>query len=164
MFYSAVFKALNKAKVKYVVAGGTAVILHGYRRFTDDLDLMVLLEERNLGKMFDSLKAIGYSPKVPVMKEQFVDPRERKKWKKEKGMIVFSFVERNPPFKIIDMFVDEPIRFEDVYKNRVQAKIEGIIVPIMSIEHLKKLKRIAGRDIDLIDIVQLDALRNKRIR
>lgn len=162
MFYGEVFKALNKAKVKYVVAGGTAVVLHGYRRFTDDLDLIVLLEEKNLGKLFDALEEIGYIPKVPVVKEQFIDKQEREKWKKEKGMIVFSFVERNPPFKLIDMFVDEPIRFEEVYKKRIQKKIEGINISVISITHLKKLKEIAGRDIDLIDIVQLDALRSKK--
>jgi len=47
MFYGEVFKALNKAKVKYVVAGGVAVALHGYQRFTQDLDLYVLLETKN---------------------------------------------------------------------------------------------------------------------
>ncbi len=162
MFYKEVFNALNKIGVKYVVVGGTAVVLHGYRRFTDDLDLMVLLEEENLGKMFDALKSIGYIPKVPVLKEQFIDQKQRAKWKKEKGMIVFSFVESKPPFKLIDMFVDEPIRFETVYQERVRAQIEGIPVPIISINHLKKLKQIAGRDIDLIDIIQLDAIKKQR--
>lgn len=76
-FYEEVFRALNKAKVKYVVAGGVAVVLHGYRRNTDDLDLYVLLEEKNLDYLFDALKSAGYSPKVPVTKEQFKDKRQR---------------------------------------------------------------------------------------
>lgn len=49
MFYGEVFKALNKAKVQYVVAGGTAVVLHGYRRFTDDLDLIDIVQLNALG-------------------------------------------------------------------------------------------------------------------
>ena len=44
--FEEVFRALNKAKVKYVVIGGIAVVLHGYRRFTEDLDLMVYMEEK----------------------------------------------------------------------------------------------------------------------
>ena len=44
IFYGKVFKALNKAKVKYVIVGGAAVILHGYLRSTKDLDLIVQLE------------------------------------------------------------------------------------------------------------------------
>ena len=41
MYFGEVFKALNKKRVKYVVAGGTTVVLHGYKRFTEDLDLSV---------------------------------------------------------------------------------------------------------------------------
>lgn len=159
MFYGEVFKALNKAKVKYVVAGGTAVVLHGYERHTHDLDLMIFLEKKNLDKAFDAFKSIGYMPKVPVTKEQFTDEKQRSRWKKEKGMIVFSFVQRKPPFHLVDMFVDEPIPFETIYKNRVEAKVKGMTIPIISLDHLLKLKKWAGRDVDLIDITQLEAIK-----
>jgi predicted nucleotidyltransferase len=162
IFYGKVFKALNKAKVKYVVAGGTAVILYGYPRFTKDLDLIVFLEDRNLEKLFETLQSIGFFPKVPVTKEQFKDKKQRALWKKEKGMIVFSFVEREPPFKLIDMFVDEPFPFDEIYKKRVQIKVDGITVPVINIDQLKKLKKIAGRPQDLIDLVQLGAIQRMR--
>lgn len=158
-FYEDVFKALNKAKIKYVVAGGVAVVLHGYQRLTKDLDLIVFLDERNLDKFYEALKKIDYLPKVPVTKEQFINRKERKKWKKEKGMIVFSFCQKDPPFKIIDMFVDEQISFDRIYKNKVNTRIHGVPVPVISIDHLKKLKRKAGRPQDLIDIVQLEAIK-----
>lgn len=158
MVHERIFKALNKAKVKYVVVGGVAVILHGYRRHTDDLDLMVMLEEKNLDKFYDVLIKIGYLPKRPVTKEQFMDEKLREKWKKEKGMIVFSFYEKSSPFQLIDMFVDEPIAFKTVYEQRVKAKIAGLTVPIISISHLKKLKRMAGRTRDLDDIANLEAI------
>ena len=158
IFYGKVFKALNKAKVKYVVVGGTAVVLHGYPRFTEDLDLIVFLEEKNLERVFSAFKVAGYSPKIPVTKEQFKDKKQRNLWKKEKGMIVFSFVENRPPFRLVDMFVDEPMPFDKLYKKRVKIKAWGITIPIISIEHLKKLKQMAGRPQDLIDIVQLEAI------
>lgn len=149
MNYEKVFKALNKAKVKYVVAGGVAVVLYGYPRLTRDLDLIVFLEEKNLGRFFDALVSVGYSPKVPVSKSQFQNSRERERWKKEKGMIVFSFVETKPPFEMIDMFVGEPIKFEDVYKKRGMVSVEGISIPIISIDHLIRLKKKASRPKDL---------------
>jgi len=158
IFYGEVFKALNKAQVKYVIVGGAAVILHGYPRATKDLDLIVYLRDKNLEKLFSALKSVGYNPKVPVTKEQFKDKKQRELWKKEKGMIVFSFVENKPPFKLIDMFVDEPFPFNEIYKNRVYADIDTIQVPLISIDHLKKLKKAAGRPQDLIDIVQLEAI------
>ena len=157
-FYDHVIKTLNKAGVKYVVAGGVAVVLYGYPRFTRDLDLIVLLEEKNLSKFYDALGKIGYVPKVPVTKEQFMDKKQRKLWQKEKGMVVFSFVQKDPPFELIDMFVDEPIKFSDLYEKRKKAKIRDMVVPLISIDHLKKLKLKAVRPQDLIDVVQLDAM------
>ena len=161
MFYGEVFKVLNKAKVKYVVAGGVAVVLYGYPRLTRDLDLIVLLKEANLDKLFDALCGIRYFPKVPVTKEQFKNKKVREQWKKEKGMVVFSFVQNDPPNNMIDIFVDEPIRFDLVYKDRKVVNIRGVNVPLISISHLKKLELMAGRDIDLIDVAQLNAIENR---
>jgi len=160
MFYGEVFKALNKAKVKYVVAGGVAVVLHGYVRNTGDLDLIVFLEEKNLKSFFNALKAVGYLPKVPVTQEQFSDAKQRNQWKKTKGMIVFSFVHRDPPFEMIDMFVDEPIAFRDLHQKKKDISVEGITIPLISIDHLIKLKKQAGRNKDLDDIVQLNEIKS----
>ena len=145
MFYGEIFKILNKAHVKYVVVGGIAVVLHGYMRFTHDLDLVVALEPENLEKFFEALKKINYHPKAPITKEQFQDKQQRKLWQKEKGALV-------------DIFVQEPMPFDKIYKKRVDVKINGTTVPLMCIDHLKKLKKTAGRPQDLIDIVQLTAI------
>ena len=162
IFYGEVFKALNKAKVKYVVAGGVAVVLYGYFRHTGDLDLIVFLEKKNLENFYKALKTINYWPKVPVTVEQFSDSNQRDQWKKEKGMIVFSFVYRKPPFQLIDMFVDEPIPFEELYNKKINIRAQGVKIPLIGIDHLLKLKKIAGRDKDLNDIVQLKEI--KRIQ
>lgn len=158
MFYEKVFKALNRAKVKYVVAGGVAVVLHGYQRFTHDLDLIVFLEKKNLDKFYETLKAIGYLPKVPVTKEQFLDSKLRQKWKKEKGMLVFSFFNLTSNAELVDMFVDMPIDFSLLYRNRKSVKIKGIQIPLIDIDHLIHLKKQAGRQKDLDDIAQLQAI------
>lgn len=39
----AIVGALEKAGVRYLVAGGLAVVAHGYLRFTKDIDLVVQL-------------------------------------------------------------------------------------------------------------------------
>jgi hypothetical protein len=164
MDYEKVFKALNKAKVKYVIAGGIAVVLHGFMRLTNDLDLIVFLQKQNLGKFFDALKRIGYMPKVPVTKEQFQDHQQRAMWKKEKGMIVFSFVHRNPPFEMIDMFVDEPIKFDEIYRLHEKIKLKSVVVPVIGVDHLIRLKQKASRPKDLDDIVQLKHIKEYRQR
>ena len=111
-------------------------------------------------KLFDTVRSAGYSPKVPVLKEQFTDAKIRERWKKEKGMIVFSFVENDPPFNLIDMFVDEPISFKALYKKKVSARLGAVTVPVVSIDHLIQLKQMAGRDRDLNDIAQLKEIKS----
>ncbi len=42
-----VFHALNEACVRYLVAGGVAVNIHGYQRMTMDLDLVIIILNDN---------------------------------------------------------------------------------------------------------------------
>ena len=157
MFYLEVFRALNRGRIQYVVAGGVAVILHGYMRFTVDLDLVVHLEDKNLGKLWDVLHKLGYQPKVPVTREQFTDRKERAKWPKY-NMVVFAFFHLKDPTKLIDMFIREPIPFDLLRKKAVNVKSGGLTIPIISLEHLRKLKQKAGRDKDMIDLSNLDEI------
>ena len=43
-----VFRSLNEAGVRYLVAGGVAVNIHGYQRVTVDLDLVIQLDGDNM--------------------------------------------------------------------------------------------------------------------
>ena len=64
---SAVHKALRKITrrleelgVSYAVVGGMAMFLHGYRRFTEDVDLLVTRE--GLAEVHRRLEGLGYVP------------------------------------------------------------------------------------------------------
>jgi hypothetical protein len=39
--FEPIFAALETARVRYVVVGGMATVLHGYARLTADIDLIV---------------------------------------------------------------------------------------------------------------------------
>jgi hypothetical protein len=158
MYYDAVIRALNKNKVKYAVAGGVAVVLYGYPRLTLDLDLIVELSDKNLEKFFDTLYNLGYRPKVPVSKEQFKDERQRHEWINKKGMVVFSFFHLKDHLKLIDVFVQEPIKFSEIEKNIQKIRIKNLVINTVSIKHLKKLKIIASRPKDLDDIRNLEEI------
>jgi len=47
--YGEVYRALNKAKIDYLVCGGTAVVMLGFSRVTVDLDLIAGLEKKIWG-------------------------------------------------------------------------------------------------------------------
>jgi hypothetical protein len=53
-------KRLDDIGVPYAVAGGMAMYFHGYRRFTEDVDLLVTKE--NLKVIHDKLEGLGYLP------------------------------------------------------------------------------------------------------
>lgn len=57
-----IIKSLNCNNVKYVIIGGYAIILHGYLRATEDLDLVLLMTKENIGKFQKALKEV-YSDK-----------------------------------------------------------------------------------------------------
>ena len=158
MFYEEVFRKLADRKVKYVVAGGVALVLHGVVRLTADLDLIVELSTENLRKFITAINELGYKPKPPVNAEDFIDPLNRKAWKKEKGMEVFSFYHPKMQMNLIDIFVNEPIRFNEIESEIVMFKARGIEIPVISKKHLKALKRKANRPQDIADIEALEEI------
>ena len=159
MYYLEVFSLLNKLAVRYLVAGGIAVVLHGVVRLTADLDLMIDLEKENLLKLMEALKILGYKPKLPVNPSDFADPKTRKEWIKKKNMKVFSFIHPKDEYKFIDIFVDEPISFADAYKRRQVIEAKEIGINVLSLDDLIALKKSSGREQDLADIKMLRELK-----
>jgi hypothetical protein len=158
VFYEEVFRELDRRRVRYVVVGGVALVLHGVVRLTVDLDLMVHLERQNLTEFVNAMERLGYRPRVPVSATDFVEPENRTRWIAEKGMTVFSFFHPSEHGKVVDVFVDEPIPFRDVDAERTVREAGGVRIPLVSIRHLKQLKARAGRPQDLADIAALESL------
>ena len=78
-YYSELFAAFEKAKIRYLVVGGVAVVLHGFLRATADLDLIIALDPENVEKFLRLMKELGYKPRVPVSIDDFASPEQRKK-------------------------------------------------------------------------------------
>ncbi len=151
-----IFRALNTAGVQYLVAGGLAVNAHGYLRFTKDVDFVVRLLPENIKQAFTALGTLGYRPNVPVTGEQFADSEQRQSWIDNKGMQVlqlWSDAHRETP---VDIFVTEPFPFEEEYQRAMIKPLYGEIeVRFVSIPTLIRMKQLAGRPQDHIDIENL---------
>lgn len=156
--FAAILHALNRARVRYLVAGGMAVNLHGIPRFTRDLDLYVSLSKPNMLRAIKTLQKLGFRPTIPVTPEAAAEPKNRKGWIEKKGMVVFSMNDPNAPFHPIDIFIRHSIPFEQAWKRRKVVPHEDTLIPILSIKDLITLKRIAGRLQDLSDIKMLRKL------
>lgn len=133
-------KLLNKKKVKYLIIGGYAVGFHGYPRATKDLDVFVALEPKNALKLLAVLKEFGFdSPELSP--ELFLQDK-----------IVRM---GTPPVQIEITTHISGVSFDECYKNRVVAVIDGVRVSLISLPKLKKNKKASGRHRDLDDLEHL---------
>lgn len=147
-----VFNALNRHKVRYLVAGGVATVLYGNPRFTKDLDLLVDLKKANLRKLVDTFKSLKFIPRVPVKAEEFISERNRADWHKEKGMLAFTFINPRNPLENVDILFISPLPFGPAYKRKKIFKWKNVAIPAVCAKDLIFMKEKSGRVQDLYDI------------
>jgi len=164
MLYEEAFRAFESAGIRYLVAGGVAVNLHGYARLTVDLDLMLDLAPSNLSRAVDMLQRLGYTPRAPVDADTLLSKEARRQWQLEKGALVFTFVDPKAPFRNVDLFLENPVDFEQAYQQRRTFEIQGISVPVASIETLIQMKSATGRPRDEEDIHHLRQIQKENGR
>lgn len=158
--FEAIISALNGREVRYLVAGGMAVIAHGYLRFTKDVDVVLAMDRDNIFKAFDALAALGFRPMVPVTREQIADPAVRKSFMDSKGMQVLNFFSDEHMETKVDVFVTEPFDFEREYaKAYLQKTQTGETAAFVSLDALVRMKEQAGRPNDLDDVQHLRWIR-----
>lgn len=159
-----VIKALNDHGVRYVIVGGFAAYLHGNRRITVDLDIVVDLDPSEARKAVDAVLSTGMQPRLPVDPYLFTDKETRDSWVRDKGMIVFSFIDSSAPGFLLDLFVREPKDFTSLYSKRKQVTADGLTIPVCGIDDLIEMKLAAGRPQDLLDVEALRTIRSSAPR
>jgi hypothetical protein len=158
MFYEKVFTALQENKIRYAVAGGVALVLHGVVRFTADLDLIVDLEHENLARFVRVMQDLRYRPRNPLKAEDLIDRQNRESWKRDKGMVVFSFASQASSMELVDVFIEEVYPFPEIQKELFMVNAKGVSIPVLSSRHLKQMKKASNRPRDLADIAALETM------
>jgi predicted nucleotidyltransferase len=156
LFFEDALVLLRDTGVRFVVVGGTAVILDGVPRTTADLDLVVDLEAENLNRLVAVMNRLGYQPRAPVASAELRDPDRRKAWIEDMGMRAFTFHRPGQPLGDIDILIDSPLDFTELSVRAERVDAGGLILHIAGIEDLIRMKQAAARDQDLADA---DALR-----
>jgi len=62
--------AFNKYRVKYVIVGGFAVIMHGLARMTEDIDFFIEDSAENIEKIKTALKSLYNDPTIDDLKSE----------------------------------------------------------------------------------------------
>jgi len=73
--FLAILRELDARGVEYVLIGGVALNLHGIVRATEDVDLFVRVEEKNIERLKDALRALWTDSNDPRL-----TPRIRRLW------------------------------------------------------------------------------------
>lgn len=159
--FKKLFDSLNEERVEYLLCGGIAVNLYGIERATADIDLVLGLNEENLTKFVKVAKKLALKPKAPVKIEELISAEKRQEWKKDKNMKVFSLYDEKAPFFIIDILIDEPFDFSEVYRRKKEIKFGETVIPIVPIDVLIEMKEKTGRLQDKADVFYLRKIREE---
>lgn len=138
---------LNKHKVEYIVIGGYAVNYHGYRRTTGDIDLWIRPDNGlNKEKLLLSFKELGIANTSleRLNKKDFTQP--------------FVFIDGKEPFKIDFLTHVSGVKFDEAWKQKATAEIDGIEIHFLNLNHLILSKITTGRPKDKLDIEQLQKI------
>jgi len=160
--FEPLFKTLNDAGVRYVVVGGLAVVLHGHARLTNDVDLIIDLEDVQAAGLIEALVSMGMQARLPVDPKDFAKQKIREIWVRDRGMQVFSMYDPSNPMRAVDIFANNPLPFKNLWARAEEFKLPNTTVRVASIPDLIYLKRLAGRPQDLADIEQLKAIQQAK--
>ncbi|MDD5058402.1 MAG: hypothetical protein PHQ60_11075 [Sideroxydans sp.] len=152
-------QSLTEGQVQYVLVGGLAVQLHGFMRSTFDVDLVLAMNDENLVRFIAVAKQLGLLPSIPVPIDALRNAGQIEQWYREKGMLAFALREPQVGGGVVDVLVRPEVPFEQLMENAVVGKLFERTVLIASIDDLLKMKRVANRPKDLLDIAALEKIK-----
>lgn len=155
-----ILEQLHDHHVDFVIVGGVAAALHGSSRVTFDLDIVPSLTPASWHAVVDLLWSLGARPRIPESLDRIRDVHQVRRWQAEKNMLALNF--RSPDGSIeVDLVVAESDRFADLYDRAVSVTVEQRVFRVASIDDLIAMKRRAGRPQDLLDVAQLEDIRER---
>jgi hypothetical protein len=140
------WKVLQEENVKYIMIGGYATNMHGYQRYTGDMDIWIEDSTENRDRL--AFKKYGMGDFPMLLTIQFVP-----------GWTNFSL---NNGLKL-DVMVGvkglEKYTFDECLEMSTIGDIDEVKVPFLHINHLIASKKAANRPKDQIDVIYLEKIK-----
>lgn len=137
---------LNRAGIRYVLIGGIALIRHGVVRATRDVDAILAPAPENLERLRTLIEEWPATRPdgSPVHADTVVPGRT---------------IHLSTPHGELDLLAERlpPLSFVELSARAETRRVDGVQAPICSLADLVALKRIAGRERDLVDLHDLEA-------
>ena len=125
-----VCKALNSEGVKYIVVGGCAVILHGYRRTTYDIDLLVDPSSENIRRVKEVFREVFQSDEISEIRDVDIEQYAVIRFAPESEEIVIDLIGKIGK-----------VNFEVAIKNIEEVELEGVKIPVCGLSTLIETKK-----------------------
>src|SRR5215210_9275657 len=136
-----VFASFQKHKVKYLVIGGIAAVLHGVPRATFDLDILIEASSDNAQGLLDALIEANFATATLITADELLAHE----------ITIFRDRVR------IDVQTSTPgLEFDEAWQKRVAMNYQGQEFYVASKEDVIASKRAAGRNKDLEDVRMLE--------
>ena len=145
-------KNLIQHKVHFLLVGGYAVIYHGYKRTTGDLDLWIEPNNLNKEKLIKALNEFEFNASdiAHISNLDFTKHLAFHFWEEPERVDCITFISN--------------VSFEKAYESKIEADFEGMSVPIIHYNHLIESKITSNRLKDKADIEELQKINlNKKI-
>jgi hypothetical protein len=141
----AIAAALRAAGIPYAVCGGIAVTAYGATRSTKDIDVAIARE--HVAAALAAVAPLGYTIPAGPMTFGAGTPRERHVQRVNK-------IEGSQHL-VLDLLIAEAA-YGGVLDDRVDVELPAGTVTFVSRDTLLRMKRLAGRAIDLADVEKLE--------
>lgn len=132
---------LESEGVRYVVVGGYAVGVHGFPRYTGDIDFFVAIEPTNAGRLMQVFQRFGFGD-IGLTEEDFL----REQFVVEIG---------REPRKIQVLTGIDGVSFEECESRKIEVRDGDQTIWFIGKADLLRNKAASGRPKDLLDLQEL---------
>ncbi len=132
---------LNSHDARYVLVGGYAVAYHGFPRYTGDIDFFIDIASDNTERLVTALYDFGFAS----------DTLDAQLFTVENQIIQLGV----PPNRIDLLTSISGVTFDEAWANCIRTEIDGQIIPVISLELLRRNKQASARPKDLLDLDNL---------
>ena len=151
--FTEICKKLNDYEVKYVVCGGYAAKLHGIEdiskqeRKTKDYDFIVESSRENIRKVKEALKDIN--PEIKELRDDDLS--------KYSTVLIASELDKYFDTDLISSVWS--INYKKAHQDMVIKEVNGVRIPVVSIDKLLEMKKDSIRSRDITDTYWLKKIK-----
>jgi len=139
--------ALEKCQVRYIMVGGYATNLHGYQRYTGDIDIWIADTLENRKRLREAFVESGMGDYYMLETMQFVP-----------GWTDFHLNNGLRLDILVSMKGLEGSSFDECMDMASIADIDGVKVPFLHINQLIANKKAVNRPKDQLDVIELERI------